>query len=337
LHMNNKTIDALAALGAYIASMPPELEEKIEEAFLHNRWFTPENTRFALASIAQSMLQREKMEDWLAHYPGRAEPKIKNVGLIMAGNLPLVGFHDLLSVLLSGHRALIKLSSKDRILLPFLLEKLETFDARIKDCYAFVERLRDFDAVIATGSNNSARYFEYYFGRYPHIIRKNRNSVAVITGDENENDLRALGDDIFRYFGMGCRNVSKLYLPEGYDPARILEAMEVFREIIHHDKYRNNYDYHRSLYLLNRTPHLASDFLMLVENEAIASPMATLHYEYYRDKSSLKAALAMHRHEIQIVVSKDPETGNVAPGCSQSPGLLDYADKVDTMAFLVQL
>jgi len=215
--------------------------------------------------------------------------------------------------------------------------KLETFDARIKDRYAFVERLRDFDAVIATGSNNSARYFEYYFGRYPHIIRKNRNSVAVITGDENENDLRALGDDIFRYFGMGCRNVSKLYLPEGYDPARILEAMEVFREIIHHDKYRNNYDYHRSLYLLNRTPHLASDFLMLVENEAIASPMATLHYEYYRDKSSLKAALAMHSHEIQIVVSKDPETGDVPPGCSQSPGLLDYADKVDTMAFLVQL
>ncbi len=335
--MNNKTMDALASLGDFIASMPPELEEKIEEAFLHNRWFTPENTRFALASIAQSMLQREKMEDWLAHYPGRAARKIKNVGLIMAGNLPLVGFHDFLSVLLSGHRALIKLSSKDRILLPFLLEKLETFDARIKDRYAFVERLRNFDAVIATGSNNSARYFEYYFGRYPHIIRKNRNSVAVITGQEGENDLRALGDDIFRYFGMGCRNVSKLYLPEGYDPARILEAMEVFCEIIHHDKYRNNYDYHRSLYLLNRTPHLASDFLMLVENEAIASPMATLHYEFYRDKSSLKAALAMHRHEIQIVVSKDPETGDVAPGCSQSPGLLDYADKVDTMAFLVQL
>ncbi len=337
MHMNNKIIDALAALGDFITSMPPELEEKVEEAYLHNRWFTAENTKFALASIAGSMLQREKLEDWLGHYPVPAEQKSRNVGLIMAGNLPLVGFHDLLCVLLSGHRALIKLSSKDRILLPFLLKKLEAYEAQIKDRYAFSERLRDFDAVIATGSNNSSRYFEYYFGRYPHIIRKNRNSVAVITGDEDKKDLLALGDDIFRYFGLGCRNVSKLYLPEGYDPARILSVMEAFQNIIHHDKYRNNYDYHRSLYLLNSTPHLASDFLMLVEHEAIPSPMATLHYEFYSDKTSLKAALAMHSHEIQVVVSKDPEIGEVAPGQSQRPGLADYADKVDTMAFLLQL
>ena len=337
MHMNNKIIDALATLGDLINSMPPELEEKVEEAYLQNRWFTAENTKFALASIAGHMLQREKMEDWLGHYEVPAEQKRKNVGLIMAGNLPLVGFHDLLSVLLSGHRALIKLSSKDRVLLPFLMEKLESFEPRIKERYAFIDRLHDFDAVIATGSNNSARYFEYYFGRYPHIIRKNRNSVAVITGDESEEELLALGDDIFRYFGLGCRNVSKLFLPEGYDPARILAAMEPFAEIIHHDKYRNNYDYHRSLYLLNSTPHLASDFLMLVEHEAIPSPMATLHYEFYSDKATVKAALAMQHHEIQVVVSKDPEIGEVPPGHSQSPGLLDYADKVDTMKFLLQL
>lgn len=335
--MNTKTIEALVRLGDYIASMPTELEEKVEEAFLRNRWFTPENTKFALVSLSEKMLQKDELEEWLRHYQFPEIQQGKNVGLIMAGNLPLVGFHDFLSVLVSGHRALIKASSKDPVLLPFLLNKLESLDAGIKNRYSFVERLSDFDAVIATGSNNSSRYFEYYFGRYPHIIRKNRNSVAVITGDEREEELLSLGDDIFRYFGLGCRNVSKLYLPEGYDPARILDAMEAFQEIIRHDKYRNNYDYHRSLYLLNDTPHLASDFLMLVENEAIASPMAALHYEYYKDKASLKGSLAMHSHEIQIVVSKDPETGDVAPGESQTPGLLDYADKVDTMDFLLQL
>jgi len=200
----------------------------------------------------------------------------------------------------------------------------------------YVNRLQDFDAIVATGSNNSARYFEYYFGKYPHIIRKNRNSVAVIRGNESAEDMRALGEDIFSFFGLGCRNVSKLYLPKGYDPTRILQELEPYGEIIHHDKYRNNYDYHRSLYLLNETPHLASDFLMLVEDEAIASPMAVLHYEYYENDADLATKLALKADQIQVIVSKDEQIGDIAPGRTQQPGLSDYADRVDTMAFLMQ-
>ncbi len=334
--MKEEIISALDSLGQYIRSMPAELEEKVDEAYHHNRWFTHENTRKMLQALAGEMLAKEKLESWLAAYPKAPRSDGRSIGLVMAGNLPLVGFHDLLCVLASGNKAQVKLSSKDRILLPFLSSRLEAICPSLAGRIDYVNRLQNFDAVVATGSNNSARYFEYYFGRYPHVIRKNRNSVAVIRGDESEAELLALGEDVFSFFGMGCRNVSKMYLPKGYDPAHILESLEPFSEIIRHDKYRNNYDYHRSLYLLNKTPHLASDFLMLLEDENPASPMATLHYEFYENDADLAAKLALKADQIQIIVSKDEHIGDVAPGRSQQPGLSDYADRVDTMAFLLQ-
>ncbi|MEO6037082.1 MAG: acyl-CoA reductase, partial [Saprospiraceae bacterium] len=253
-------LDLLAELGHYLRSEGDEdLTTAIQQSYLENKWFTPENTRLALQAISNAFLDRKKLADWAARYPiGNQLHPTKTVGLIMAGNIPLVGFQDWLCVFVAGHRAKVKLSDKDKNLLPLLVKKMGNWAFESWEYTEFLledDRLKDFDAVIATGSNNSARYFEQYFSKYPHIIRRNRNGVAVLNGAESMADLYALGQDIFTYFGLGCRNVSKLYVPRGYNFEPLLEALHEYREIIHHDKYKNNFDYTLTLWVLNQIPY----------------------------------------------------------------------------------
>ncbi|MGB8375478.1 MAG: acyl-CoA reductase [Salegentibacter sp.] len=313
-----------------------EMNQKIDSAVHHNGWFTRENVVFALQQWSKA-LTKENLDAWLGRYE---IPEIdpKTVGIVMAGNIPLVGFHDFLSVLMSGHNVLIKQSGNDKQLLPVIAAYLMNLDPEFEEKISFTEeKLENFDAVIATGSNNTARYFEYYFGNKPHIIRRNRNSVAVLDGNESPEELDALGEDIFRYYGLGCRNVSKLYVPKGYDFTPFFEAMYGWNAIINQAKYANNYDYNKAVYLMSEFRLLENGFLILKEDSSFGSPIATLFYETYEDEESLKQTLEAEKERLQCVVSRDLLPKEVGFGQTQKPELWDYADDVDTMEFLLKL
>ncbi len=337
-------MNALIVWGNAIAAMLDELDSNtlqegnildsiITKAHHQNQWFTSDQTRRALRSLS-SILERSELERWILNYSNKIElPKNKKrVGVIMAGNIPAVGFHDALCVLASGNTLLAKCANDDKILIPFLLEVLITIEPRFRDDIHLVDRLENLDAVIATGSNNSSRYFDFYFGKYPHVIRKNRNSIAVLDGTESEKQLEALADDIFAYFGLGCRNVSKLYVPEGYDFAKFFPAMQVYGSLMMHSKYMNNYDYHHALFLLNDEKFLTNNYLIVRENEALSTPVSVLHYEFYKSLPELNEKLNEMEDQIQCRVG----VGGLPFGTSQQPGIADYADGVDTMAFLLQ-
>jgi len=326
-------VQSLIELGKRISPPDDALNEIIEQAFHANRWFTPENIHLALLNIKEKFLYKETLEKWLSTYSFPENKMAKSVGIVMAGNLALVGFHDLLCVLISGNKALIKLSSKDNVLLPFLLKSLFEINPEWKNFVQTSDLLKGMDAVIATGSNNTSRYFEYYFGRYPHIFRRHRNAVAVLDGTESHDELEKLGFDIFSYFGLGCRNVSKLLVPDEYVFDMLLESLSHFKKISDHNKYMNNYDYNRTLLLLNNTPHLANDFLMLKQDTQVASPVSVLHYEYYSGESELLQKLNRDEATIQLIAGKKFN----AFGNSQSPELWDYADGADTIKFLEDL
>ncbi len=332
-------IDALVKLGDHLLGQDDYLKAVMHRTQFNNQWFTIENQERAVNAIAQAFLNREKLESWAAAYKIEDAPPIKTVGMVMAGNLPLVGFHDIVCTFVAGHKSQIKLSDKDKFLLPYLLKLLSDFNPATESYFKIVEMLKDFDAVIATGSNNSARYFESYFGKYPNIIRKNRNAVAVLDGSETDDELHGLGKDVFRYFGLGCRNVSKLYLPEGYDFQRLMEKLHEFKDLALHDKYKNNFDYNMAFIMLNRAPFTNNGCVILTEDQAIASRIAMLHYEYYQDKNTLASALKDRADEIQCVVSREdlPGWNCVAFGKTQDPGLSDYPDGVDVMEFLLGL
>ena len=332
-------IDVLAKLGESFKPENEKLAACVQRSFVHNPWFTPDNSWQAIEAIRASFLQKDQLQNWVANYPVADVPTPLRIGLVVAGNIPLVGFHDLLSVFISGYVSVIKLSQKDQFFIPFLINELIALDHRVKAYFEIVERLTDFDAVIATGSNNTARYFEQYFGSYPHIIRRNRNGVAVLNGDETGDELQKLGKDIFQYFGLGCRNVSKLYVPKGYDFTAFLEATHHFKEIILHNKYKNNFDYNYTLYILNKIPHLSNGCLLLVEDEAIQSRIASLHYEYYEQENELLQKLERDFSDIQCIIAMQ-SVGELATkpiGAAQQPTLDDYADGVDTLHFLTQL
>jgi hypothetical protein len=262
----------------------------------------------------------------------------KKVAIIMAGNIPLVGFHDFLSVLISGHQVIVKQSSNDKHLLPFLTKYLEHIEPEFKGNIEFTEeKLHDFDAVIATGSDNTARYFEYYFKDKPSIIRKNRNSVAVLTGSETETDLKHLSEDIFRYYGLGCRNVSKLFVPKDYNFDAFFKGVYDWHPIINEAKYANNYDYNKAVYLMSEFDMLENGFLMIKEDASYASPIATVFYEYYNDLEALKLKLKTEQKNIQCVVSKGVLNDEIGFGQTQKPELWDYADAIDTIAFLLKI
>jgi len=327
-------IDAFATLGDFLAGDSPELDRAVRSAAVQNPWYTEENTRKQLKAIAGN-LSADKLQTWLAPYPDRDSDR--SVGLVLAGNVPLVGFHDILVVLLSGFRAQAKVSSDDAGLTAFVLNALENIEPKFAGKIHLVDRLRDFDMVIATGSDNSSRYFEHYFGHKPHLIRRNRNSVAVLDGSEDKTAMEALGEDIFSYFGLGCRSVSKLYLPKNYDIAVLFEALEKHRPVRDHHKYANNYDYNRSICLINGDRHFDNGFLLLKEDAGIASPLATVFYEEYGDVSEVARKLDAGADKIQCLVSQSGIRTAIPTfpfGQSQCPSLSDYADGANTLEFL---
>ncbi|AXG71582.1 acyl-CoA reductase (LuxC) [Kordia sp. SMS9] len=312
------------------------MKHQLKLAQEQNGWFTKENICFAIKNWARS-LQKETLERWTANYTiDNVSPK--KIAIVMAGNIPLVGFHDFLSVLLAGHEVLVKQSSNDKHLLPYLAKYLEYVEPSFKGKITFTdEKLNDFDAVIATGSNNTARYFEYYFKDKPNIIRKNRNSVAILTGSETAAQLEALSDDIFTYFGLGCRSVSKLFVPKGYNFQDFFGGMYKKSDVMNSAKYANNYDYNKAVYLMSLFDILENGFLMIKEDTQYASPIATVFYEYYDDIASLQAKLTTDAEHIQCIVADIGMNNEVKFGQTQHPALHDYADGVDTMEFLTNL
>jgi len=332
-------IDIFSELGQQLQNPNETLLDVVNNEWKYNAWFTAESVLKAIKAIAL-MLNKDDLGKWLDNYTIDESGPVKKVGLILAGNIPLVGFHDVLCVMLTGNHALIKASTQDARLIKTVLEQLTTIEPQFKDRYSFIERLVDFDAVIATGSNNTSRYFEYYFGKVPHIIRKNRSSIAVLTGTETTEQLYELGHDIFDYFGLGCRNVSKLLVPQGYNFNLFFESIEVYNDIINHNKYNNNYFYNKSIYLVNSDKHLDNNFLLVKEDTRLASPLAVMYFEYYDDLETAKSKLIEESDRIQCIVSSTPlDVSNqvVDFGKSQQPALWDYADGVDTMAFLTSL
>lgn len=329
-----KLIIAFKKLSHFVANPDPEFKNLILSASNSNAWFSPEEVEKALKAL-NDMLNESDIETWFKDIKISETPK--KVGLILAGNIPMVGFHDVISVLATGNIALIKLSSSDDKLLPALFKRLIAIEPLLADRIIYVERLKDFDAVIATGSNNTSRYFEFYFGKVPNIIRKNRNSVAVLTGKESKEEITMLGHDIFDYFGLGCRNVSKLYIPKDYDIKYFYEPLEPFQPIINHFKYNNNYDYNKSIYLVNAATHYDNGFLLLKEDVNMVSPLAVLYYERYQNIEEVQERLNQEAENIQCVVSNADlkvNTTVLAPGQSQHPRLWDYADNVNTIEFL---
>jgi hypothetical protein len=302
----------------------------------HNGWFTQEQVYHAIQSWAKA-LEEDNLNQWISVYDF-SEVKPKTVGLILAGNIPLVGFHDLLSVLISGHNVLVKTSSNDQHLIKFLARYLVAVNPEIENCITFTDgKLENFDAVIATGSNNTARYFEYYFKNKPNIIRKNRNSIAVLNGNETHDDLVNLGEDIFRYFGLGCRNVSKLFVPEDYNFDAFFKAIYEYKDVIYYEKYSNNYDYNKAVFLMSNFKLLDNEFLTLKEDTSYSSPISSVFYERYENIEHLKKQLEKDADQIQCIVSNGVIENSIPFGKTQQPELWDYADNVDTLLFLNKL
>lgn len=336
----NDRINALAQLGAYLENPDDALEKIMQRAEAENGWFTITNQKQAINEITQQFLSENKLRDWLKDYTILDTPPKKIIALILAGNIPLVGFHDVLCVFLCGYKSRIKLSDKDSALLPFLLLKLIELDARTKLFFEVSEGpIRDIDAIIATGSNNSSRYFEAYFSKYPNIIRRNRTAVAVLNGEESTEDLTHLRDDVTNYFGLGCRNVSHIMVPNGYDFTHLLDVFHEEKKLVDHNKFKNNFDYASSIMLLNLVPHLVTASALLTENPSFSSPISVLHYSFYNNLAEVNFTLEQKKERIQLVVTN--ENLIFSPtfkfGEAQSPKLNDYADGVDTMAFLTAL
>lgn len=326
-------IQLLARLGEYMLNKDEEWLAIQERAYRENAWFIPEFIENAIVQIATRFLQPELLSDWAKQYDIKDQPQnIKNVGIVMAGNIPLVGFHDFLSVFLSGHSMTIKTSSKDEFLIKHLIKKLYEWENTIQNQVSFAEQLKGCDAYIATGSNNSGRYFDYYFGKYPNIIRRNRTSVAILDGTETQQELDLLTDDIQLYFGLGCRNITQLHVPEGYDFVPLLETLKKYAYLIDYHKYKHNYDYHLALLIMGNKYYMNNDSIILTENISPFSPVSQVHYRFYSDKKQLEEELSGDQ-DIQCMVGK----GHVPFGQAQFPGLMDYADGVDTMAFLKSL
>ena len=335
-------INAIAQLGEVLSEVNsenknPEISELYQLAQAQNGWFTKENIDFSFKNWSEALTQ-QNIEQWLSTYELTALTDEKTVAIIMAGNIPLVGLHDFISVLLSGHKVKAKLSSNDKLLLPFLAKRLCKIEPEFEGYISFTEeRLTGFDAVIATGSNNTARYFDHYFGKYPNIIRRNRNSVAILDGTESEAQLTQLANDIFRYYGLGCRNVSKVYLPNDYNFDPFFQAMFSWKQVINEHKYINNYDYNKAVYLMSLLHILDNEFLLLKEDQGFSSPISVVFYEYYENTADLKTKLLASEDQIQCVVSQTGIPNEISFGQAQTPELWDYADGVDTISILQKL
>ncbi len=325
-----------AFLGGEKKGRYQQLDELIDICYQYNGWFNREYVLKALNGIALMLSESDLREFAKQVKPGKTQ---KTVAVIMAGNIPAVGFHDFLCVLLSGNKILMKLSSDDKHLIPFFSDLLIEFEPSFKEQLLFTEgKLEKFDAVIATGSNNSSRYFDYYFGKYPHIIRKNRTSAAVLSGKETPEELALLGNDIFDYYGLGCRNVSKVFIPKGYKLDTLFEGLFNFGNVIDNKKYANNYEYHRAIYLLNKAPFLDNNFLLIKPSKDLHSPVGVLFYEEYNDLTDLNAKLESIKNDLQcLVAGPDFTNEKTAFGQAQCPNVFTFSDNINTVAFLNNL
>ena len=326
-------IKILVELGKYIATNNDEWQEIKDRAARSNPWFAEVFVETSTKNIAIAFLDEKLLKQWTENYGLKAEIGVpKNVGIVMAGNIPLVGFHDFLCVFISGHNITIKTSSKDDVLIKHLVGKMFEWNNDLAHIISFAERLNGCDAYIATGSNNSSRYFEYYFGKYPSIIRKNRTSVAILTGDETKEELSLLADDIQQYFGLGCRNITKLYVPEKYDFIPLMEALKKYEFYADFHKYKHNFDYHLALLIMGNKLYMNNGTIIFSEDTQLFSPISQINYEYYENKTQLTEILKSNQ-QVQCIVGN----GNIPFGKAQQPSLTDYADGIDTMEFLVAL
>lgn len=328
----NERIQLLGKLQLYMAGNEAEWLLTKEDACRNNAWFTEEFIETAINNITDLLLKEDSLLKWIQHYQvGDAPAKPKNVGIVMAGNIPLVGFHDFLAVLVSGHIQTIKLSSKDQVLLKAIVEKLVQWQPGVADYIRYGDMLKGCDAYIATGSNNSSNYFKSYFSKYPNIIRRNRTSVAILKGTETTEELTHLADDVYLYFGLGCRNVTKIFVPQQYDFQPLLEAFKKYDYLIENHKYKHNYDYNLTIQILNQKVYMTNGSIILSENKSIFSPISQLHFEYYNNRDEVFEQL--DPEEVQTIAG----TEKMPLGAAQKPGLFDYADGIDTMLFLQQL
>lgn len=325
-------ITLLVKLGNYLTEGSAELDSIKQKAFGENKWFTGEFIDLAFKNIVAQYLDDKKLNAWIQYYHLDDNINPKKIGVVMAGNIPLVGFHDFLSVFVTGHHQLIKLSEKDDVLLKHIVEKLHQWNPKTGALVEIASRLADCEAYIATGSNNSARYFNYYFGKYPSVIRSNKTSVAVLSGDETLAELSSLADDVYTYFGLGCRNVTKIFVPENYDFVMLLNAFKKYDYFSDIAKYKNNYDYNLALLIMNNRFYMKNESLILSENESVFSPVSMLHYSFYNDENTLKDQLK-NDENIQCIMG----SRYIPFGSAQQPGLFDYADGIDTMQFLLGL
>ena len=325
--------ELLVGLGNYIQAKDDDWQQAKQKAYLENQWFIPEFIELSVNNIAQNFLQPQQIDVLIKQYQMPEENlHPRKVGIVMAGNIPLVGFHDLLCVFLSGHYAMVKPSSKDEVLIKHLVKKLTEWDQQVEQYITLSVMIKNCDAYIATGSNNSSRYFDYYFSKYPSIIRKNRTSIAVLTGKETAGELEKLADDVYQYFGLGCRNVTKIYVPKNYDFVPLLDAFKKYDHLTDHHKYKNNYDYNLAIHILSNQYYMTNGSIILVENKSPFSPISQLHYEYYSNEDDVREKLKNDQN-IQCIVSKN----DIDFGGAQRPDVCDYADGVDTMEFLQHL
>ncbi|MFW5700307.1 MAG: acyl-CoA reductase [Cyclobacteriaceae bacterium] len=332
----SERIFAFLQLGRRLRSITDQEKLSLfKRAQAANGWFTFDNLNFSLQHISDNLTE-EALSSWLEPY-NLSNIQPRKVGVVMAGNIPLVGFHDFISVLISGHILKAKLSSQDEVLFRYIANLLIEEEPAFANRLMFADQLKDIEAVIATGSDNSARYFEFYFGKYPHIIRKNRTSVAILTGTETESDYQKLGEDIFRYFGLGCRNVAKLFVPDSFVPASFIDQLKSWQGVVENHKYANNYDYNRSIYLLKQVPFWEGGYFLMLENSDLFSPLAVVYFEKYTHIEQVKETIARQQDKIQCVVGKADYPGIIYFGEAQRPGWSDYADNIDTIQFLQAL
>lgn len=312
----------------------------VKQAVNHNGWFIEDNVRYMFTSIGRS-LDKSNIEKWIEPYKHKLinNNSDNKIAVVMAGNIPIVGFHDFLTVLMSGNKIIAKLSHDDNKLLPLIADLLINIESEFNNMIHFTyDQLKDFDAIIATGSNNTSRYFEYYFGKYPNIIRKNRNGIAVLTGNESKADFQKLSTDIFMFYGLGCRNVSHIIVPEGYNFIKLLDELSKTIEVNQNHKYFNNYEYNKAIYLVNGKQHYDTGNILLTEDSNFSSPVSVIYYDYYSDINLLNKQLQSNQDFIQCIVSVSKNIKNsISPGKSQEPELWDYADGIDTMKFLIEL
>lgn len=326
-----RRVELLKKLGQYIASDDKNWAIAKEKAHYENGWFVPEFIDYQLKHISSEYLNERKLREWIGQYDATSTSS-RNIGIVMAGNIPLAGMHDFIAAFISGHNQIIKPSSKDSTLIIAIVDQLKEWEPAVAQTVTIAQQLKGCDAYIATGSNNSARYFDYYFSKYPHIIRRNRTSAAIITGNETMEDLEALADDVYLYFGLGCRNVTKIYVPRDYDFVPLLEAFKKYNWTFDNNKYRNNYDYQLAVLMINRIYYMTNGSILLRENTPLFSPISQLHFEYF-DEASRVTGLLENNTDIQCIVSKD----HILFGQAQRPALNDYADKADTLKFLLEL